>query len=57
MPPLPVHRSSSMSSCGKSRWNRHAVVGLGLSPRHSDPSEVVWNTAAQGLVTAPGPWP
>ena len=57
MPPLPVHRSSSMSSCGKSRWNRHAVVGLGLHPRHSDPSEVVWNTAAQGLVTAPGPWP
>ena len=32
------------------------MVGLGLGLKHSDPSEVVWNTAAQGLVTAPGPW-
>ena len=54
--PLPAHRSSSVSSCGKSTWNRHAVVGLGLGLKHSDPSEVVWNTAARGLVTAPGPW-
>lgn len=49
---LPAHRSSSVSSCGKSKWNRRAVVGLGLSPRPSDPSKVVWNTAARGLVCA-----